>query len=232
MKINSLNYLIKADVYKQLRCRNKLVNLLGTAKENKTSKYDIFIHSAKTDNLQANIYSKPNIKMHVGMIGNDLMDALNFDNVRCSDGILTYNGVSFTANQIPEVDSIRCREIKAENNVINFEKNSYYKYTDKDGTAHCMTTNSCGNYIGLPTSDFFSRRHDKVSSKNSLFWNYLSGGSSIYVSMKFSDKEQRQFLDDAGIKKGFFTVKMGNKVRENYYSNSGIAIIPKWCYDE
>ena len=52
------------------------------------------------------------------------------------------------------------------------------------------------------------------------------------MGLYYDEYTQRQYLNDAGIKEGFFSVQIGNKKQEYYYSNglAGVAV-PKWQYD-
>ena len=52
------------------------------------------------------------------------------------------------------------------------------------------------------------------------------------MGLYYDEYTQRQYLNDAGIKEGFFSVQIGNKKQEYYYSNglAGVAV-PKWRYD-
>ncbi|MBE6033563.1 MAG: hypothetical protein E7222_02565 [Clostridiales bacterium] len=229
MNINTLNVSSKSANSKRGMHQKAASALLDIQTKSKEYRVDTFTRSNRGNSVDS--LSESKAKMLDGMVGNDILDVFNFGEViPCSNGIYTYKGISFTEKQIPKVDSIRCKEIKAENNIVTFERDSYYKYTTKDGIAHCMVSGK--NSLNTPWSDAISGNADNVSYMTGRFWSLLTGKASIYISLDFSQEEQRRYLDDAGIKKGFFTVNMGERSREHYYSNADVAIRPKWHYDE
>lgn len=228
MKISTMNLNFQSKNYKRIYTQKGVSSRLNMNTKSKTSRVDSFIRSDRTNSV--NSLSCSNSKLLNGMVGNDLLDVLNFEGpLDCTDDIYTYKGVSFSNKQIPKVDSSQCKEIKAENNVVTFKKNSYYKYTAKDGEPHCMATN--GNHLNTPWSDVISGNADDVSYMTSRFWYLLTGKASVYISLDFSQDEQRQYFEDAGIEKGFFTVNMGDRTGEHYCSKGDTTIHPKWQYE-
>ncbi len=226
MKISPVNFNFNTKNYKKPYSYKETSSLSNTCKKEKTSSLDSFIRSDAEK-----VLSNSNTKMLNGRVANDLLDVLNFEGpLPCTNDIYTYKDISFTANQIPKVDSSNCKEIKACNNVVTFERNSYYKYSTKDGKSHCLAT--YGDHLNTPWSDVISGNADDISYMTSRFWNILSGKSSVYISLDFSQEKQKQYLKDAGINKGFFTVNMGGKSEEHYYSEGDTIIHPKWEYDE
>ncbi|WP_312094471.1 hypothetical protein [Aminipila sp.] len=229
MNINTLNVSSKSANYKRAMHQKAASALLDIQTKSKESRVDTFTRSNRGNSVDSLSGSKA--KMLDGMVGNDILDLFNFGEViPCSNGIYTYKGISFTEKQIPKVDSSRCKEIKAENNVVTFQKNSYYKYTTKDGIAHCMVSGK--NSLNTPWSDAISGNADNVSYMTGRFWSLLTGRASVYISLDFSQEEQKRYLDDAGIKNGFFTVQVGDSKAKHYYSGGDTAIHPKWEYDE
>ncbi|WP_312651520.1 hypothetical protein [Aminipila sp.] len=229
MKINTLDLPFKSVYYKRTMSQKAASALIKTHTKAKESRVDTFIRSSRVNSGES--LSKSNTKMLNGMVGDDILDAFNFgDAIPCTNDIYTYKGVSFTEAQIPKVDSSQCKEIKAKNNVVTFEKNSYYKYTTKDGKSHCMAT--FGSHLNTPWSDVISGNADDVSYMTGRFWNLLTGKASVYTSLDFSEEEQKQYLDNAGIDKGFFTVNMGDRKADHYYSGGYTTIHPRWEYEE
>ncbi|MHC1723089.1 MAG: hypothetical protein AB9836_07805 [Aminipila sp.] len=229
MKINTLNVSLKSANYKRAMHQKAASDLLGAQTKSKESRVDTFTRSNRENSVDS--LSQSRAKMLDGMVGNDILDVFNFGEViPCSNGIYTYKGVSFTEEQIPKVDSSRCEEIKAKNNVVTFKKNSYYKYTTKDGIAHCMASGE--NSLNTSYSDAISGNADNIGHMASWFWEILSSKESVYIGSHYSEEEQKQYLDDAGVKKGFFTVQVGDSKAEHYYSNADVAIRPKWHYNE
>ncbi|WP_312354112.1 hypothetical protein [Aminipila sp.] len=229
MNINTLNVSSKSANYKRGMHQKAASALLDIQTKSKESRVDTFTRSNRGNSVDSLSGSKA--KMLDGMVGNDILDVFNFGEViPCSNGIYTYKGISFTEKQIPKVDSIRCKEIKAENNIVTFERDSYYKYTTKDGIAHCMVSGK--NSLNTPWSDAISGNADNVSYMTGRFWSLLTGRASVYISLDFSQEEQKRYLDKAGIKNGFFTVQVGDSKEKYYYSGGDTVIHPKWEYDE
>lgn len=229
MKINTLDLPFKSVYYKRAMSQKAASALIKTHTKSKESRVDTFIRSSRTNREDSLDRSKT--KMLNGMVGNDILDVFNFGEViPCTNDVYTYKGVSFTEKQIPKVDSSRCKEIKAENNVVTFQKNSYYKYTTKDGKSHCMVSGE--NSLNTPTSDAISGNTDNISHMTSWFWDVLSGKESAYISLHHSEEKQREYLDAAGVKKGFFTVSVGDSKADHYYSGGDTTIHPRWEYEE
>ena len=70
------------------------------------------------------------------MISNSILSAMNNDisKVRKQGDIYECEGTFFTAEQIPKISGTSLNEIKAEDNIIDFGKNKYFKYVSRDGT--------------------------------------------------------------------------------------------------
>jgi hypothetical protein len=146
----------------------------------------------------------------------ELLAAINFrqEDLREDDTNIFINGVICAKKAIPEVDLSECAEIKAKNNVVKFEDGSYYKFTDTSGITRAIT---CRVRLGQPYSELLSGKQTDISWKYSRFWNLL-GWDGTYISLYYSKEEQGRILEDAGVTEGFFTVEVGNRKREYYYS--------------
>ena len=66
------------------------------------------------------------------------------------------------------------------------------------------------------------------------FWRYLMARDTVYIGLSYSKNEVEKYLADAGIEKGFFTIKMGGKEITKYYSasKSTNCIQDQWRYDQ
>lgn len=64
------------------------------------------------------------------VISDTILSIMNNDisAVKQSDNVFECGGIRFTADQIPKIDKSSLSEIKAENNIMNFGKNKYFKY--------------------------------------------------------------------------------------------------------
>ena len=105
----------------------------------------------------------------------------------------------------------------------------YYKYQDNSGKIHTFTCTY--NKIQQPYSDQLAGRQNNESFKIGKFWNILSTDAT-YVNSYYSADEQKQYLNDAGITQGFFSVQVGNNKQNYYYSNGNNGpAIRKFEYD-
>ena len=61
----------------------------------------------------------------------------------------------------------------------------------------------------------------------------MSSNDPASMGLSFSDSEIRSYLSQAGIKNGFFTVKMGNREATQFYTESktSFAVHSKKRYD-
>lgn len=164
------------------------------------------------------LYSKPSNKKYISQL---LLNFMNSDISRVEKrGNLYYcDGVSFTANQIPKINISDLNEIKADNNVLNFGKENYFKYIANSGKEYCLYAGK--GSIGTVFSEYLrGEPYDLTREKYAGFWNYIMQDDPVYIGLSYSDKEIREYLDEAGIKNGFFTIKMGDRCATHFYSAS------------
>lgn len=209
------------------------LNILLNQKKSVTNgSVDTFIRSDNTL-TDAGLYSAFGVKKN-GYISDALLTLINNDvsNVVKHGEVYECAGVRFTADQIPEVDMDLLSEIKGKNNVLDFGKNNYFKYVSSDGVEHAVYTSDKG--IGdVNSEDMRGAAYDETLQKYVDFWLYMTADDPVYIGLSYSDEEIRQFLNEAGMENGFFTVKMGNKEATQFYSggkNEG-AIHSKEKYD-
>ena len=76
--------------------------------------------------------------------------------------------------------------------------------------------------------------YDPVLERYASFWNYMMTKDPVYVQLSYSDEEIRGYMENAGIKNGFFTVKMGDREATQFYSATKTTspIQSKERYDE
>ena len=192
---------------------------------------DRYVHGS--DNTSCT-YSA-NVGLKRGRDTSSVLDIINFNYLdimkqKCDKQFsFIIGGKEYLKSELPAVSADRCEEIKAVNNTVDFSNSRYYKYTEKDGRVHTFT---CTNdHVDQPYSDLVSGRQSDDSYQVAKFWNMLSRDGT-YLSLYYSKEKQVQFLNDAGITKGFFTVKTGDHKQEYYYShgNAGVAV-RKFEYD-
>lgn len=197
--------------------KQKLINnLLDTDNNKKIVKKDVCLINSIT--------SKNNIPSNI-------LDMMNFKyrSVRESNNILSLDGINFTKDQIPSINTNQCNEIKANNNIVAFKNGEYYKFTDSNGETHAM---ACAyDRVKCPYSETIRGTHDNKSYDVGKFWNMLSRNGT-YISLYYSHDQQRKYLNDAGITKGIFTVQVGNQKQEYLYSNGNCGVaVPKSRYN-
>ena len=144
------------------------------------------------------------------------------------------DGFQFTEDQIPKISTDNLGEIKAENNVIDFGKDQYFKYVSRDGREHLLFTQK--NCIGTPYSEFLRAGvYDSVTERYSYYWRYMLTKDPVYLGLSFTREEVQSYMEEAGMEpSAFFTVKMGGSESTKYYSagyREGI-IHSKEDYDE
>ncbi len=185
-------------------------------KISKENKRDSFI---KSKNLSVDVmeYSAKNRSY----ISQDLLLKINHDTTswKDRDNIYECAGVQFSASQIPPVDTYGLKEVKACSNIIDFGKNTYFKYVSLDGKEHALICKEKG------ISTLLSERlrgvpYDAIAERYVDFWSYMTSKDVVFYGQLFSDNEVRSYLNEAGIKQGFFTIKMGNREATQYYSGT------------
>lgn len=112
--------------------------------------------------------------------------------------------------------------------MIDRQKKSAYEYS---GSAHYFKyTNSTGRSLAIfsmpggalrrPDFNIDPTGYDRETDRYIHFWNNLGAGHALMSSpdhlpsLGYYNDEIRGYLDDAGIEKGFFTVKMGSESSE------------------
>ncbi|HML37741.1 MAG TPA: hypothetical protein PKA19_10025 [Bacillota bacterium] len=150
--------------------------------------------------------------------------------------VIECNGNRFTVDRIPKIDGTNLKEVKAGDNVIDFGSNNYFKYISADGKEHLLYASPEG-FVGSITSEDLrvgGAPYDETLQRYAYFWNYMMSKDPVYVRLQFSDQEVASYLDQAGIKTGFFTVKMGDREATQFYSGSEISggVHSKQRYDE
>ncbi len=204
--------------------RNHLaLSILGNGKN---LKRDSFIPDTQ---LESGVYTKSTVKRV--KFSTAVLDAINFEytNTNETEDSFLYGGIKYFKSDIPSIDLDRCLDIKAENNKIVFQTGAYYKFTDQQGNTHAL---SCAyNGVSQPYSELVTGNQNDISYEMGKFWSMLSSDGT-YMGLYYSHDTQRQFLNNAGITNGFFSVQAGAKQKEYFYSNgvAGVAV-PKSRYD-
>lgn len=165
-----------------------------------------------------------------------LLDIFNFrydeyKNMREGRNSFIVGDVEYFPEQIPPIPLERCNYIKAENNVVDIQEGKYYQFKDSDGKVHKL---ACANsHLSGPYSEFIRGAFDNTSSDLGFFWNLLSKDGT-YVKSYFSKEEIKGYLAQVGVTEGFFTVKVGSKQQDYFYTNGTYCgpAIPRKQYDD
>ncbi len=123
--------------------RQSLANIMCNQQSvTQSRKKDLFVRNTMYD---TGIYTASAGKRNK-MISNSILSAMNNDisKVRKQGDIYECEGTFFTAEQIPKISGTSLNEIKAEDNIIDFGKNKYFKYVSRDGQEHCLYTDNKG----------------------------------------------------------------------------------------
>lgn len=197
-----------------------------------------FLYSNKKSEI--NHYKMSSLTVHEvyegylikGDLSSELLDIINFRpdslkviNCGWENNYFHILGMKFFEDQIPKVSENRCIEMKAKNNELVFKNKNYYKYPDKNGNIH--TFQCFNNRIYQPFSDICKGLADDFCYSADRFWNNLH-----VAHLQFSKESQKEFLELAGIKKGLFSVQMGDSPKEEFfYSAKHTYIATKSYYD-
>lgn len=224
MRINNLNHNI--DLLNLLRPEKNSNDLFGLLKMQHT------IPRYPKSGMDSYIPSKNSMYVSYGNYGNKpkrianwsdaVLDDINFKHDGMTDETsITVNGISLLKKEMPFVDCDRCLEIKAENNEIVFENGKYYKYKNRNGNDRVL---ACVNdQVEQPYSEQLADKQYRQSDEMGSFWGIL-GCEGFYGRAYYSHDEQCKILNDAGITEGFFSVQVGSKKQELFYSN-GVAVL-------
>ena len=237
-----VSYYQKAYDYKIDWQRKAMKALL---KNNKTmnNNQDTFETSNNKNTQEVTLYTSKSANCNVS--DKEMADAINFGKATRDghDNSYYYKGRRVESDSIPQISADQCESIKAENNVIDIKTNSYYKCTYPSGKVALMASIKGG--LCTPFTKAFANLEDKLKNAKSIsevdpnhpwsasqFWNMMSSPSSIYIDMDYSKEEVTHYLDSAGIKNGFFTVKIGDQSYESYRTKSSLLTVPKYQYDD
>lgn len=216
----------------KLEQRQMAVNTLMQQQTTVKGSIDMFIRSGSTGN-DAGVYSPFSKEKNI-YISDLLLLVINNDSTKVRKHGETYEvaGMEFTADKIPKIDTSKLSEVKVCNNIIDFGQNHYFKYVSSDGKEHALFTNDKG--VGVPYSEHMrGAEHDAVAQRYAHFWRYMMKNDPVYVGLTYSNDDIDEFMNQAGIEHGFFTVKMGSREATQYYTKSEntSAIQSKGRYD-
>lgn len=149
----------------------------------------------------------------------DELDAVNYLKLEPGEEYFIIRGVKFTRAQIPEVPLERCETFMAKDNVLRFETGKYYKFAGTDGKIHRLAC--ADNYLLTPYSERIRDIIDREGLREGELWNLLAGGGGNIAGLYYSFGGLRDAVKSVGITEGFFTVRVGDKSSEYFYSEEG-----------
>lgn len=202
-------------LFQSISRQQSLINMLNKQNVAQSEKKDLFVRSIAYD---AGIYTNLAGKRK-NIIPNSVLSAMNNDisKISIQGDMYECEGIYFMADQIPSIYGDSLNEIRSEDNIINFGKNNYFKYVSENGDEHFLYTDDKG--IGSIVSEIMRGvPYDSVLERYASFWNYMMAKDPVYIELSYSDEEIRSYMESAGIKNGFFTIKMGNKEATHFYS--------------
>lgn len=221
---------VNANRLATLNRNQKLLDiLLGKRNTVQKGQRDLFIRS---DNRidEIGLYQAP-AKKATGKVTDEILDKINFkrfDGTETTTSFI-FDGVEYLHKDIPAISLDKCLKPKAENNAIVFQSGNYYQFADEMGKTHILT---CSNgRMTQPLSDTRRGVRDDTSFEIGHFWNIMSGNGT-YIGLYYSDEMQRRLLNDVGITEGFFSVQVGDRKQEYFYSNGNAgAAVPMERYN-
>lgn len=162
-----------------------------------------------------------------GHISQDILDALNFHEteleyinyhrLEAREEYFVMRGVQFTRAQIAEIPLERCETFMAKDNVLAFENGKYYQFRGSDSNIHKMACSA--NQLLMPYSEKLKHGVDEQSNDLGRLFQMMSRPGTM-IREFYSREDIAKALENVGITEGFFTVKVGDKSCEYFYSNS------------
>lgn len=196
------------------------LKLLNGQRNNKKEKVlkDEFIRSEATLAKQDSFtdITTPYISEELLLDMNSACKCVVYDDI-----YVEYNGYRFLKSQIPDIDTSKLETVTAKNNVIDFGKNKYFKYVTSDGKECNLISRA--HSIGTLSSE--AVKYDSINKEAGRyadFWDYMISEDPVYIELSFSREEIKGYLSEAGIEPGFITIKIGDEVATQYYSQSKI----------
>ena len=212
-----------------LGMRKGALSILSSGNNNsKRTKVNSLATKNRNNIANKSTYLKGTIK------GKDLLDLINNSNCFSTSGnIGECKGIKFNLRDVERIKTSGLKEIKASNNVIDFGDKNYLKYVSSDGKEHVLYARD--GIVETPmSSSITGEPWSQETERYAGFWRYLMARDTVYIGLSYSKNEVEKYLADAGIEKGFFTIKMGGKEITKYYSasKSTNCIQDQWRYDQ
>lgn len=206
-----------------MKCKSQTVN------KKFYSSADAFLPGNNiTGRFEMMTYQKSTLKVDIihGFIPDRLVDKINRGAswFGVKENVYVLDGVHFSKESIPPLNRDLLEEVKAENNVISFGEHDYFKYVAKDGKEYGMCTGISGGtgFGAVETEILRGSVYDEQAWRYISFWNGMMSVTGLNVpGDEYSREEAAAYLDEAGIKPGFFTINMKDgESKTFYYTNA------------
>lgn len=159
-----------------------------------------------------------------------LLNKLNNDGyTQIGDSFTLADGTPFDVSDIPRINAGSLHKAAAKENCMDFGGNCYFKFTNSAGKSFAIFSMQ-GGALSRPMSENLTgtRQYDLETERYMHFWNNLKSGHALMLAPNnnhlpqfgYSQSDICSYLDEAGISKGFFSVKMDSRKSEFFYSDS------------
>lgn len=228
----------RIDILHQINQKQAIAFSNSSIKKKERCYQDLYISGNNSSKL---LTSRKNVRTTIsetgfkGTIkGKELLDLINNSNCfTISGNIGECQGIKFNIKDVERIKTCKLKEAKAENNVIDFGNRNYLKYVSSDGKEHVLYARN--GIVETPMSTGITGEEwSQETERYAGFWRYLMAKDTVYLGLSYSKSEVENYLAEAGIEKGFFTIKMGGKEVTKYYTASKTTggIKDQWRYDQ
>ncbi len=145
---------------------------------------------------------------------------------RIGDTITLDDGTTMNVHEIPKLNIGLLNTVSAKDNVMDFGSARYYKYVNSSGYSRAIFSMPKGSLCRPTSEDIDLTDYDRETDRYIHFWNDLAGGNALMLTPEIwprygvTKSQIKDYLDEAGISKGFFSVKVGSRTSEFFYSES------------
>lgn len=162
-----------------------------------------------------------------GTMNQALLNKFNSSSYTQIGDLITLNdGTRFKVSEIPKLNVGLLNGAVAIDNVMDFGSANYFKFTNSTGKSLAIFSMPSGALCRPASEDIDFKGYDKETEKYIHFWNKLGSGQAMmsppgdFPVQGYSYDDIRSYLNEAGIDKGFFSVKIGSSNSEFFYSDT------------
>lgn len=196
-------------------------SLLKNSVLKKYSQRDTAIFSteglSQCDKKNSNVNNTFLLDFSGGVVGYDYMKQM----YTLDDGTL------ISPSTIHPVNKESCATLHAENNNLLFYSNTYYNYTEVNGTNWLMAVNKDSVYQAFSDSSLGNYSVDDyraIGKTYGLFSSLIETPYPVGLNMYYSNKEILEVMKNVGITPGKFTIGIDNNMRTFYLCKDGTIL--------